>query len=160
MYCKFCGAELPENAVICTRCGAAVDPEISREAQNRPEGPQRGPDMAGAPVPRSQNSGNYVPPFVQMPASPQDEIRRTANKTLAWGIASVAFAMTLYLSVLGVIFAALGFSKAKQFRRLAGPETGSALAGKILSIIGMCTGIVMMLVFFAVMGYVAYSMLY
>lgn len=176
MYCRNCGAELPDNAVICTRCGAAVANDRPANETQNPHGPEQtegwnGMDNNGQYGPR-QNPGQQYPPQWQNPGQgyygPQfqngayaryEEIRHAANVTLAWGIVSVFFSMTIYLSLLGVIFAILGIVKAKKYRQMAGPESGSALAGKVLSIIGLCTGIVMMIVFFIIMGYVGYTIM-
>ena len=162
MFCRYCGAELPEDAVICPRCGGAVTPDVPAEdthRQDRPEQMERREETTyhGAYGTR-QNQGYYGPQFHNGDNRRLEEIRHAANVTLAWGIVSVFCSLTIYLSLLGVIFSVLGFVKAKRYRELAGPETGSALAGKILSIIGLCSGIVMTIVFFIIMGYVAYVM--
>lgn len=176
MFCRNCGAELPDHAVICTRCGAAVANDRPANEPNTPNGynpeggwnpadnngqflPGQNPGQQYPPQWQYPGQGYYGQPFSNGPGPSFEEIRHTANVVLAWGIVSVFFSMTIYLSLLGVIFSILGIVKAKKYRQMAGPETGSALAGKVLSIIGLCTGIVMMIVFFVVMGYVGYTIM-
>ena len=40
MFCRYCGTELPENAVVCLKCGCLVNGTIANVAQNEPIAPQ------------------------------------------------------------------------------------------------------------------------
>lgn len=103
--------------MYCTKCGAVAD-------DNATVCPN-----CGQPLNAAQPQQQVYQPTVQ-PAQPQPSI-------LPWGILSVAFAE---LGILGIIFGAIGRSKAKNY---PGTLTGAAKVGAILSKVGLILGIVM-----------------
>ena len=40
MFCKYCGNELPENAVVCLKCGCLVNGAVGKTLENEPIAPQ------------------------------------------------------------------------------------------------------------------------
>lgn len=66
----------------------------------------------------------------------------TSTKVLVFGILGLAFACSVYLSILGIIFSAIGMSQANSFARANGAVFGKAKAGRILSKVGLPVGIV------------------
>jgi hypothetical protein len=54
MFCRYCGNELPENAVVCLKCGCLVNGTIANVAQNEPIAPQTIETQTKKP---SRNSG-------------------------------------------------------------------------------------------------------
>ena len=66
----------------------------------------------------------------------------TSTKVLVFGILGLAFACSVYLSILGIIFSAIGMSQANSFARANGAVFGKAKAGRILSKVGLPVGII------------------
>ena len=53
MFCRYCGNELPENAVVCLKCGCLVNGTIANVPQNEPIAPQMiemQPNMEAQPI--------------------------------------------------------------------------------------------------------------
>ena len=53
MFCRYCGNELPENAVVCLKCGCLVNGTIANVAKNEPIAPQMvemQPNMEAQPI--------------------------------------------------------------------------------------------------------------
>lgn len=40
MFCRYCGNELPENAVVCLKCGCLVNGAVGKTLENEPIAPQ------------------------------------------------------------------------------------------------------------------------
>ncbi|MDD6023063.1 MAG: zinc ribbon domain-containing protein, partial [Oscillospiraceae bacterium] len=95
MYCRNCGAELPDNAVICTRCGAAVANDAPVNETQNPHGPEQnagwngrdhnsqyGPGQyPGQPYPPQWQppvQGYYGPQFQNGASASYEEIRHAA----------------------------------------------------------------------------------
>ena len=101
------------------------------------------PAPAPAPVPVAPVQPVYaatpVSPVGAAPAANND----LAKSVLIMGILAVAFACSFYLSLGGVIFGAIGLSKAKKFMEECGQLFGKAKIGKYLSLGGLIGGCVM-----------------
>ena len=69
------------------------------------------------------------------------------SSVLTMGILSVVFASIPYLNFLGIIFGAIGKSKAASFVAAYGPTDGKVKAGSIMSKIGFIVGIILTIVF-------------
>lgn len=78
---------------------------------------------------------------------------------LVWGILGLAFGSSIFLSLLGLIFSAIGNSKARKFVKQGNPLVGKDKAGKILSTIGLIIsifGIVLFVIYvLAIAAYIA-----
>jgi len=116
MYCNKCGTFLPDGARFCSNCGA----ETAAEA------PQYG-----------QTEGYYPAANNQGVSAAAEE---DAKPVLVWGILGLVFALTI--NFLGIIFSAIGLSKAKKYAAKYGELTGKAKVGRGLSIGGLVSGIV------------------
>ena len=66
-----------------------------------------------------------------------------AKSTLIFGIMAVAFAVSYYLGLGGVIFGIIGLNKAKKFTEECGQLYGKAKIGKFLSLGGLIGGAVL-----------------
>lgn len=63
---------------------------------------------------------------------------------LVWGIIGLSFALTFYLSFLGVIFSFVGLSKSNKYRAFTGDAPSNmAKIGRRLSIAGIIVGIIL-----------------
>lgn len=75
-----------------------------------------------------------------MPANPGDS--SLATNILVMGIIAVATAITVWFGFLGIIFGAIGLTKAKKFTEDCGQLYGKAKVGKYLSLGGLIAGCV------------------
>ena len=116
--------------MICKNCGAEVADE-TKFCQNC------GAMIEAEPVPAEAPVYEAVP--VEQPAGPG----------LVWGILGLAFGCSFFASFLGIIFSAIGISKAKKYTKQGYPLTGKNKVGSILSKVGLPVSIVM-LVFFII----------
>ena len=66
----------------------------------------------------------------------------TSKKVLVFGILGLFFSCSVFLSILGIIFSAIGISQADNFARANGAVFGKAKAGSILAKVGLPVGIV------------------
>ncbi len=62
---------------------------------------------------------------------------------LVWGIIGLAFACTFYLSILGIIFSAVGKKKAREYTAVYGTASNQARIGGKLANAGMIVGIIL-----------------
>jgi len=62
MYCKNCGADIPEGATFCSNCGMKLSPESEQQPQQ-----QQGGYYGENPSYQSQGSYQSQPPYYQQP---------------------------------------------------------------------------------------------
>ena len=68
--------------------------------------------------------------------------------TLVWGIIGLAFALTFYLSFLGIIFSAVGLHKAKVYNQFTNfAPSNQVRHGKRLATAGLIVGIILTVLF-------------
>lgn len=115
MFCQNCGMQMNEGATFCSRCGQYHAPAQAQPVVN-------------------------VPP---VDATFEEKKDALGGSILKWGILSVVFAETFFLSLLGFIFSFKASSLVGAYEMQFGPLKGRALAGKILSIIGRITGLIL-----------------
>lgn len=180
MFCKKCGADIPDKSVVCPYCrfdlstpmpqtlrtpayregysgGDAAPPVYEQPVYQEPvyEQPQYQEPVYQQPQ-YQQPPHQYIQPVPQPVApdfvTPQQQAE--ANSVLIWGILGLAFACTFWLSFLGIIFSAIDRGKVKDYLYRYGVLYGKAKVGNILSRIGLPVGIV--LTAFAVI-YVIYA---
>jgi uncharacterized membrane protein YvbJ len=105
MYCNKCGARIAEGSSFCSQCGAAVDQPAE---QPQPENTQ-----------------------------PQTEQALATEQTSGFAVASLVLGIVgiiiNFLSVLAIIFGAIGISQTSNNPALKGK--GMAVAGLVLGII-------------------------
>lgn len=123
MFCRFCGSELPEKANFCIKCGKVID-EVDAAAP-----PAVLEDLIGDPAMRAQED-----PF-------KKEKEERGSEILKYGIMSLAFGITGWLSFLGIIFAAIGKSKVRTYLAKFQETEGKATVGKSLNTAGLWVGI-------------------
>ena len=117
MYCSHCGSEVEAGARFCQNCGASVD------------------------VTNTEEKVSYEP--IDLTETIEDQVKdQLAGSILTNGILSLVFSIaTVFLSFIGIIFGAIGKSKAKEFESKFGELSPKARVGKILSGIGFGVGI-------------------
>ncbi len=158
MFCKYCGNELSAGSNFCSRCGKMVD-EPAREMEHPHT--EAGEDLFAAPVeqPVGRSAGTSDGSFddgmfVYAEEDQQDEAERDelGGSILKFGIMSLAFGASGWLSILGLIFACIAKSRVRTYIEKFKETQGRATAGRILSTIGLIVSIVetalMALVFF------------
>lgn len=89
-----------------------------------------------------------APVYAQPVYAPVQQLESLASSALTMGILSLVFTCTFFLSFLGIIFGAIGKSRAKQFALLNGVPAGKAKVGSILSTIGLIFGIILTVIVF------------
>ena len=63
---------------------------------------------------------------------------------LVWGIVGLSFALSFYLSLLGIIFSFIGLSKSNKYREFTGDAPSNmAKIGRRLSIAGIIVGMIL-----------------
>lgn len=161
MFCSNCGNQIPDGARFCGKCGTPVEmpqqqqpvqpqPEAQPQAQVQSEQPVYQQPVYQQPIYQQQTyqqnvyqQESVVDPFYQ------DMINSAAGSALTWGILSLVFACTFYLSFLGIIFACVAFSKANNYKRLNNNIlSGKAKVGRGLALGGLIAGIVMTFILF------------
>ena len=118
MYCKYCGAQLPEEAKFCTVCGkdqTATNNAVQAKIQE-----------------------TAVDPAANIDAKTRNDMR---NSILVWGILSISFATTMILSLLGFIFSFIAKAKAAKYQETFGVLDWQAKVGNHLAKAGFGVGL-------------------
>lgn len=181
MYCKKCGADIPDKSVVCPYCRfdlMAPAPQTLRtpayregysggtEANEQPvyeqpvyEQPVYEQPVCEQPV-YEQPPHQYIQPVPEIPGVPTPQQQSDSNSLLVFGILGLAFACTFYLSFLGIIFSAIAKGKSRDYLFRYGAHYGKAKVGRILANIGLPVGIVLtclfvtyLIVYVAILGY-------
>ena len=171
IICKNCGAELPDGAKFCTKCGYAVIPEeeILREPQeaqaaaddwNAQAAPAYNPYPA-APQPQEPQyqQPQYQQPQYQQPqyygqpyqetyssnygTAPKAADAEKNNEGRTAMILAIIGAVLSELGIPGLILSAISKGKVKAWEEKYGPTTGMAKAARIISTIGLIFSILM-----------------
>ncbi len=117
-----------------------------------PQPPAQAPNSFGQPG--YPQPGYHQPPFGQPPLDPftgqplpppanPAMLESESGSILTFGILSLALGTVPFISPAGIVFGALGKSKANRFARMAGNLFGRAKVGRILAKVGFIVGIVM-----------------
>ena len=137
MFCTNCGASIQDGTNVCPVCGAPVQGAQQPNQQPQFEQPQFEQPQFEQP--------QFNQPYYQQPAVPSSV---TPSSVLTWGIVGLAFSCTFFLSFLGIIFSAVGTTKAKKLVEESGqPLSGKAKVGNILAKVGLPLGIVLTIFF-------------
>lgn len=138
MFCPNCGTEIREGISFCPNCGTSLvreEPPVYAE----PDVQDQGQAQPVTVYEYTQNGYSQPTPV----SAPQE-----LPNVLLWGILGFVFADTFFLSFLGIIFSAIGLSKANLYTRLTGcPVNKGGKVGRILSVVGLIIGIVMTVLF-------------
>lgn len=156
MFCTNCGSQFEEGNAFCPNCGSKIEsvaqpvaapapaaaPVEAAPVQATPVEPAPAP--APAPVQPVYTQPVAAQPVYSQPvyAAPVAPVATAENAALAksiliFGIMAVAFACTVWISAAGIVFGALGLSKAKKFVEECGQLYGKAKIGKYLSLGGL-----------------------
>ena len=125
MYCKNCGAQLPDNAVFCTECGAQ---QAAPQPQPQPQ-PQPTYQQPQQPV--------YQQPVYQQPQYTPVAATPDAGPIFVTGLLSLIFA-----GLVGLILAIVNKKKVKEYTATGAQLTGKAKAGSILGNLGLVFSII------------------
>ena len=116
MFCKNCGRQLDEGENVCPVCGTV-----------------NGGETATAPtVEYGYDAVN---------AANEQMKSEMGGQALKWGILSLAFSASGFLSLLGFIFSFIAKSKALAYRQTYGMLEGKAKVGRILGKVGFGLGL-------------------
>lgn len=148
MFCSNCGNQISEGSRFCGVCGAPVEVAPQQQpAQQQPVQPEQ--PVYQQPV---YQQPVYQQPVYQQPVYQQENVvdpiakemaDKAASSALTFGILSLVFACTFYLSFLGIIFACIAFSKANKNKMFNnGVLHAKAKVGRGLAIGGLIAGIV------------------
>ena len=154
MFCSNCGNQISEGSRFCGVCGAPVEvaPQqqpVQPQQPAQPEQPVYQQPVYQQPV---YQQPVYQQPVYQQPVYQQENVvdpiakemaDKAASSALTFGILSLVFACTFYLSFLGIIFACIAFSKANKNKMFNnGVLQAKAKVGRGLAIGGLIAGIV------------------
>lgn len=174
MYCKKCGADIPDQSVVCPYCRfdlSAPMPQTLRTPAYREgytgsnagyEQPVYEQPVYEQPV-YEQPPHQYIQPVPQYPGAPTPQQQSDSNTLLVFGILGLAFACTFFLSFLGIIFSAIAKGKSRDYLFRYGEHYGKAKVGRILANVGLPVGIVLtcffvlyLTIYVAMLGYLFY----
>ena len=116
MFCKNCGRQLDENENVCPVCGTV-----------------NGGETAAAPT--------LEYGYDAVNAANEQMKSEMAGQALKWGILSLAFSASGFLSLLGFIFSFIAKSKALAYEQTFGMLEGKARVGRILGKVGFGLGL-------------------
>lgn len=149
MFCKNCGRQLADNPKYCPYCGQsneapapAVTPTFNEQSYSY------GSDSYGTE--NSYGSGSYgsYDPYGNPYGTPygqatEEKKNDLAGSTLKWGILSLAFSTTFFLSLLGFIFSFVAKARAREYVRLFGEVEGRSRVGRDLGTAGFIVGLIL-----------------
>ena len=123
MFCKHCGFELPENSNFCPKCGKVND-------TNNQE-----------PLNDNKNEVPEINMFSDFSIYEENK-KQLSGKILKNAIMGLAFALSFYLSPIGLVFSIISRSLLRKYKSSypstdakAGVGNGIGIAGLVLSII-------------------------
>ncbi len=165
MFCRNCGAQLPDNVSFCPNCGTAVPksaaaaavsdakPETeSQQPQAAPEQPKAVPsqpqgqyNQTSGQVPPNQGRytqapGSVPPQYGQAPAAEQDPADGMALGSVIAGVLGLIgswIPFVRYFTLVCSIVAILLGAIARKKEKALNLPTGKATAGLVLGIIGV-----------------------
>jgi len=110
VYCKNCGAQIPEGASFCGNCGAPLD--VSQE---------RIREMPQSPAQPPQVPQGGVPPVMQQAAYAPQPSKRKSGKTIGIiaGIIAILIIVAVVLSLVFFVFKGDDTGKAKEYVKKA-----------------------------------------
>ena len=118
MFCKYCGNELPDGTTFCPKCGSDDTPVTTEKSDTE-----------------IKNDTTFE---CVLETVPKDVTKDSlASKILAFAIIGLAFACSLYLSFVGVVFSLISRSKLKKYIKNYGDTEGKATVGKHLGLVAM-----------------------
>ena len=166
IICKNCGAELPDNAKFCTKCGYAVDfaafdqePQPAEPAEAAPayddwnaqaaQAPQPAPQYTPYPDNTYQGSNQYPvnQPYGYQENASYDAYREQTpaddeKTSSARGMMILSIVGAALGGIAGIIICAIARGKVNAWTQKYGTPTGMAKAANIISKVGLILSIV------------------
>lgn len=133
MFCRNCGSQIDDRAVVCPHCGTQVS------TSNTVPPPQYGAQQQQQQQPYAQQQQPYAQ---QQPYNPPKTDKSNP-------IAVVGFVLSFFVTIAGLICSIIGYNKAKNEGL---DHKGLALAGIIISVIGMVFGVISFIFYLSVLG--------
>jgi len=127
-YCVECGEAFPQGTAFCPRCGKQSNTAA-------PAASLSAPVMQAPPAPTATP---YVPPPTSAyPAYTRPPTNGMATAGFVLSLVSIFLSVLIVPVILGVIFSAIGISRANEFERTTGQPIGRglAVAGLVISLI-------------------------
>ncbi len=128
MFCKYCGNELPENANFCPKCGK-INEDASKDDENEI-----------TVLPSSEDNHEDIE-VLEAEDPFKKEKTDLGGSILKFAILGLAFSLTVWFSLLGLIFSIVARNKVKEYISKFNETEGRATVGKSLSIAGLAVGI-------------------
>ena len=124
MFCKYCGNELPESANFCPKCGK-INEDASKDEENK----------IISPVALNEYL-DEAPEYEQ-----EDPFRKEKDELggsiLKFAILGLAFGITMWFSLLGLIFSIVARKKVKEYIAKFNETERRATVGKSINIAGL-----------------------
>ena len=167
MFCTNCGSQFEDGNAFCPNCGTKVETVAQPVVEPAPvaaapieAAPVQAAPVEAAPVYATPVEPAPAPAPASIPVAPVAPVQPVyaatpvstpiagadndlAKNILVMGIIAVASCCTYYFAFVGIIFGAIGLSKAKKFIEDAGQLFGKAKVGKYLSLGGLIGGCVL-----------------
>ncbi|PWJ70903.1 zinc ribbon protein [Ruminococcaceae bacterium R-25] len=166
MFCTNCGSQFEDGNAFCPNCGTKVETVAQPVVEPAPVAapvevaPVAAAPVAAAPVYATPVEPAPAPAPTAVPVAPVAPVQpvyaatpvatpiagadnELAKSCMIMGIVAVACCITYYFAFVGIIFGAIGLSKAKKFMEDAGQLFGKAKVGKYLSLGGLIGGCVL-----------------
>ena len=184
MFCRNCGAQLPDNVSFCPNCGTVVPKPAVQQEQPKPENtvkqqsPAQGPSapqgmyaQSSSQIPpqgqytqtRGQTSGQTPPqnrtytPY-SAPSVQSDPADGTATGSVVLGVLGLIgswIPLVKYFTLICSIVAIILGAVARKKEKALGLPTGKATAGLVLGIIGVSLTVLLLLACVACAGWLA-----
>ena len=135
----------PAGATMCGACYAPIVYSAPGGGYSAPAGGQMGAPMQGGPTgPMPGGQGQMPPVYQYQPPQYQGGYSDPVMAPRTSGMAIAGFVLSFFCSLLGLIFSIIGYNECKNSN---GAVTGGglALAGIIISIVGMVFGLMWVL---------------
>lgn len=154
MYCPHCNKEVNAPNGICPECGTQIgttwqkpiDSDRPAQQAQQPQQPQQqyGQQQYGQQYGQQQYGQSYGQPYYGQQYSSYYAYQEQSN-----GLAVGGFICSFFFALIGLILSIMGLKKANQ---IGGKGKGLAIAGIVISVLGMFSGVILSVVFYGAMA--------